>query len=92
MMKKVGIILSILIVVLSLNTDNVYAASKASTLRELRSELSALKAEKIPIWACAAVIGVHENTLLRKLRFELSDQEKKPIFEAIESIKNNQEG
>lgn len=46
MMKKVGIVLSILIVVLSLNTDNVYAASKARTLRELRSELSALKAEK----------------------------------------------
>lgn len=46
MMKKVGIVLSILIVVLSLNTDNVYAASKARTLRELRTELSALKAEK----------------------------------------------
>lgn len=46
MMKKVGILLSVLIIVLSLNTDNVYAASKARTLRELRSELSALKAEK----------------------------------------------
>lgn len=47
---------------------------------------SALKTAKIPIWACAAVIGVHENTLLRKLRFELSEQEKKPIFEAIEKL------
>lgn len=47
---------------------------------------SALKTAKIPIWACAAVIGVHENTLLRKLRFELSEHEKKPIFEAIEKI------
>ena len=47
---------------------------------------SALKTAKIPIWACAAVIGVHENTLLRKLRFELSEQEKKSIFEAIEKL------
>ncbi len=51
---------------------------------------TALKMAKIPIWACAAVIGVHENTLLRKLRFELSEQEKKPIFEAIERIKENE--
>lgn len=51
---------------------------------------TALKTAKIPIWACAAVIGVHENTLLRKLRFELSEQEKKPIFEAIERIKENE--
>lgn len=49
---------------------------------------SALKMAKIPIWACAAEIGVHENTLLRKLRFELSDKEKMPIFEAIERIKS----
>lgn len=50
---------------------------------------SALKTAKIPIWACAAKMGVHENTLLRKLRFELPDEEKQTIFEIIDKIANN---
>lgn len=48
---------------------------------------TALKTANIPIWACAAAMGVHENTLLRRLRLELPNEDKKPIFEAIERIK-----
>ena len=48
---------------------------------------TALKTANIPIWACAAAMGVHENTLLRRLRLELPDEDKKPIFEAIERIR-----
>lgn len=48
---------------------------------------AALKTANIPIWACAAAMGVHENTLLRRLRIELSNEDKQPIFEAIERIR-----
>lgn len=51
---------------------------------------TSLKTANIPIWACAAVMGVHENTLLRRLRLELSSEEKQPIFDAIEKIKANE--
>lgn len=46
MMKKLGVLLISLTIVLAFTTQNVYAGTKARTLRELRSELSALKAEK----------------------------------------------
>ena len=47
---------------------------------------TALKLAKVPIWACAAEMGVHENTLLRKLRFELSENEKKQILSIVDKI------
>ena len=47
----------------------------------------ALKKANITIWECAAAMGVHENTLLRRLRLELPNEDKQPIFEAIEKIK-----
>ena len=52
---------------------------------------AALKSAKVPIWACAAEMGVHENTLLRKLRFELSEEDKGKFIQIINEIaeKNN---
>ena len=38
---------------------------------------TAMQNNKIPAWAIGAEIGVHENTVLRRLRFELSEKEKK---------------
>ena len=35
-----------------------------------------LKEKQIPVYAVAAVMGVHENTVFRRLRFELPDDEK----------------
>ena len=32
---------------------------------------TAMQNNKIPAWAIGAEIGVHENTVLRRLRFEL---------------------
>lgn len=46
----------------------------------------ALKASKIPIWECALKLGVHENTLLRKLRLELPQEEKQKIISIIQEI------
>lgn len=37
-------------------------------------------------WEVADVLGIHEVTLSRKLRHELSDEEKERILEAIEEI------
>lgn len=46
-----------------------------------------LKAEKIAYWEIAAKFGVHENTILRKLRFELSEADRAAFERAISEIK-----
>lgn len=38
------------------------------------------------LYQVAAAIGISEPTMTRKLRFEMSDQEKQPIFEAIKKL------
>lgn len=47
---------------------------------------AAAKNAGVFLYQVAAVMGVSEPTMTRKLRFELSDKEKKPIFEAIKRI------
>ncbi|MDE5620584.1 MAG: hypothetical protein K2I80_08750 [Ruminococcus sp.] len=46
----------------------------------------AMRTKKVPVYAIADVIGVHENTLFRRLRYELSEQEKQKIFCIIEKL------
>lgn len=48
-----------------------------------------MKEEKIALWQVAHFFkdGVHENTMRRKLRFELSENEKTLVYEAIEKAK-----
>ncbi len=53
---------------------------------------TALKLAKIPVWTCAAKIGVCENTLLRWLRMEMPADKKERIFKAIDEIKTAQKG
>ena len=48
---------------------------------------TAAKSAGVFLYQIAAVMGISEPTMTRKLRFELSYNEKKPIFEAIERIK-----
>lgn len=55
--------------------------TKANT--EIRT---AMHNNKIPAWAIGAEIGVHENTVLRRLRFELSEQEKQKYLSIIEKL------
>lgn len=47
---------------------------------------AALRSANIPIWACAAEMGVCENTLLRWLRMEMPIDKKALVFKAIEKI------
>ncbi len=48
---------------------------------------TAAKNAGVFLYQIAAAMGISEPTMTRKLRFELSDNEKKPIFEAIERIR-----
>ena len=48
---------------------------------------TAAKNAGVFLYQIAAAMGISEPTMTRKLRFELSDSEKKPIFEAIERIR-----
>ena len=45
-----------------------------------------MKEKKIPVYAVAAVMGVHENTIFRRLRFELSPEEKAEFTRIIDEI------
>lgn len=45
-----------------------------------------MKERKIPVYAVGAVMGVHENTVLRRLRFELPEQEKQTFRHIINEL------
>ena len=47
---------------------------------------TAAKNAGVFLYQIAAVMGISEPTITRKLRFELSSEEKKPIFEAINRL------
>lgn len=47
---------------------------------------AAMKARKVPAWAIGAEIGVCENTILRRLRFELSEPEKQKYLSIIDKL------
>lgn len=46
-----------------------------------------LEKERIYQYEIAHKMGILENSFSRKLRFELTDDEKKEVFKAIEQIK-----
>ena len=50
----------------------------------------AFKENGIPVWAVAAEMGVHENTVYRKLRFELPTGEKQHILNVIAKLSDEQ--
>lgn len=47
---------------------------------------TAAKNAGVFLYQIAAAMGISEPTMTRKLRFELSDKEKEPFFEAIKQI------
>ncbi|MBQ4424570.1 MAG: hypothetical protein II882_02400 [Lachnospiraceae bacterium] len=49
------------------------------------------KASGVAQWEIAECLGIHEAVLSRKLRHELSDDEKAKIFEIIDQIKERRE-
>lgn len=50
-----------------------------------------LKAAKIPYWRIAEKLGVHENTVVRRMRKELSDSDRDSFLKAISEIKAEKE-
>lgn len=52
-----------------------------------------LRSEDIPFWKVAEKMGVHENTISRRLRSELSEDDKQKILSIIEelSVENQEE-
>lgn len=51
---------------------------------ELRAEL---KAANIPLWRIAEKLGVHENTVIRRMRTELSSENLQAFKKALTEIK-----
>ena len=49
---------------------------------------TAAKNAGVFLYQLARAMNISEPTMTRKLRFELSDAEKEPIFEAIDRLKN----
>ena len=52
---------------------------------------TAAKSAGVFLYEVAVAMGISEPTMTRKLRFELSDNEKKPIFDAIERIRTEKQ-
>lgn len=46
------------------------------------------KNAKLPLWRIAAELGINEVTLIRRLRFELSDKDKQEIRGIIAKLKD----
>lgn len=55
---------------------------------DIRAEL---KNKKVPVYAIADVMGVHENTVFRRLRFELSAEEKQTFRRIIDELSEQNE-
>ncbi len=45
------------------------------------------KASGVFLYQVAAAMGISEPTMTRKLRFEMSESEKKKVFDVIDGIK-----
>ena len=52
----------------------------------------AIAAAKLPLWRVADELHCHENTLIRLLRHELSEDQRQRVLDAIERAKANKEG
>lgn len=56
-------------------------------MRKANIEIREMMHEKrVPVWAVAEVVGVHENTMLRRLRTELPSNEREHILRIVERI------
>lgn len=50
-----------------------------------------MKKEKIYLWQIAEVLVIHETTLIKRFRTELSDDHKNQVLTAIQVIKHHRE-
>ena len=45
-----------------------------------------MKEKKVPVYAVGSAMGVHENTVFRRLRFELSEDDKQTFRRIINEL------
>lgn len=45
-----------------------------------------MREKKVPVYAVGAAMGVHENTVFRRLRFELPEQDKQAFIRIINEL------
>ena len=50
-----------------------------------------MKEKKVPVYAVGAAMGVHENTVFRRLRFELPEQDKQTFRRIINELSTQNE-
>ena len=50
-----------------------------------------MRKNRIPVWAVAAASGIHENTLLRRLRFELPTSEREHVLRIVERLAHDRD-
>ncbi|MCK0473911.1 hypothetical protein [Halalkalibacter sp. APA_J-10(15)] len=55
--------------------------------QDLRDQI---KSSNLYLWQIAEQLNIHENTLYRLLRYELSNQQKTQISSAIKQLKSKQ--
>lgn len=67
-------------------TTTKYFKEEFSMTKSNSEIRTAMLKNKIPAWAIGAQIGVHENTILRRLRFELPEQEKRKYLSIIDKL------
>lgn len=46
-----------------------------------------MKQEKIFIWQIAEVLSIHETTMIKRFRTEMTDKQKQQVISAIEEIR-----
>ncbi|MBT2755890.1 hypothetical protein J7E71_08010 [Mesobacillus foraminis] len=46
-----------------------------------------LKKEKVHAWQVADALEIHENTFCKRMRKELSEEEKNVVYEVIQQLK-----
>ncbi len=47
---------------------------------------AAMKVHRVPAWAIGTVLGIHENTVLRRLRTELPEPAKQELLNIIDKL------
>ena len=56
-------------------------------MKRANQDIRALMREKkVPVYAVGAAMGVHENTVFRRLRFELPEQDKQTFRRIINEL------
>lgn len=85
------VVLVLLLIVLYINnckkSTTTIIKKRGDTMKKANTDIrEAMRAKKVPVYAVANIMKIHENTLFRRLRYELPEQEKQKILCIIDEI------